>query len=95
MTVIIGRKTFFSKKRGKCLDDGTCRCDPFYFGKSCGDIIKCPNGLSQTICDQVRGHNFIESSVLVDDGNSNGNDSNVDIYFFCMMIELFFIFFIM
>ena len=72
MIVISGS---FTKKnlifRGVCLDNGTCDCEPFYSGTSCGTFNDCPSGLDSTVCSELKTTNLIQSNNL-----ENGTSTN-------------------
>lgn len=61
--------------RGVCLRNGTCDCDPFYEGSSCGTYKGCPSGLNSTVCSELETTNLIVKTNLSNNGSSSSGGS--------------------
>ena len=61
--------------RGRCLEDGTCWCDPYYSGAVCGTYDGCGNQNSQT-CQRIQSANHFTTHNMSNSYSSSDYDSN-------------------
>ena len=68
--------------RGRCLDNKTCDCGPFYSGAACQTFKGCSEEVSATFCQEILTANNVDQTNLnneEDGGNNNdNNDDNND-----------------